>query len=98
MLMSSFCRTQIAALFGTAMLTLLPAQMFSGMLTPVSSLVGIPAILGIGFPMTYFLKISVGVFTKGLGFQELSATLLDLAIFVPVLTALSLAFLRKQER
>jgi ribosome-dependent ATPase len=97
MLISTFCRTQIAALFGTAILTLLPAQMFSGMLTPVSSLVGVPAILGKGFPMTYFLKISVGAFTKGLGFQDLSATLVDLAIFIPVLTALSLAFLRKQE-
>jgi len=97
MLISSFCSTQIAALFGTAILTILPAQMFSGMLTPVSSLTGVPAVLGIGFPMTYFLKISVGVFTKGLGFADLSATLLELAVFIPVLTALSLAFLRKQE-
>ncbi len=97
MLMSSFCRTQIAALFGTAMLTLLPAQMFSGMLTPVSSLTGVPALLGIGFPMTYFLKISVGVFTKGLGFRDLAATTLELALFIPILTTLSLALLRKQE-
>jgi ribosome-dependent ATPase len=97
MLISSFCQTQIAALFGTAILTLLPAQMFSGMLTPVSSLVGIPALIGKGFPMTYFLKISVGVFTKGLGFRDLSMTLLDVAVFVSIVIALSLVFLRKQE-
>ncbi len=97
MLISSFCQTQIAALFGTAILTLLPAQMFSGMLTPVSSLVGVPALLGRGFPMTYFLKISVGVFTKGLGFHDLSMTLLDVAVFVPIVVAMSLVFLRKQE-
>ncbi len=47
--------------------------------------------------MTYFLKISVGTFTKGLGFQDLSMTLLQVAIFIPVLTLLSLVFLRKQE-
>ncbi|MGO9673229.1 MAG: ribosome-associated ATPase/putative transporter RbbA [Methylocella sp.] len=97
MLISSFCRTQIAALFGTAILTILPATTFSGMLTPVSSLTGLPAIMGIGFPMTYFLKISVGAFTKGLGFEDLSTTLLQLAVFIPILTVLSLVFLRKQE-
>ncbi len=97
MLISSFCQTQIAALFGTAILTMLPAMTFSGMLTPVSSLTGMPALMGRGFPMTYFLKISVGTFTKGLGFQDLSMTLLQLAVFIPILTGLSLVFLRKQE-
>ncbi|WP_020175388.1 ribosome-associated ATPase/putative transporter RbbA [Methyloferula stellata] len=97
MLISTFCQTQIAALFGTAILTLLPATTFSGMLTPVSSLTGVPALMGRGFPMTYFLKISVGTFTKGLGFQDLSMTLLQVAAFIPILTVLSLVFLRKQE-
>jgi ribosome-dependent ATPase len=97
MLISTFCQTQIAALFGAAILTMLPATTFSGMLTPVSSLTGPSAILGIGFPMTYFLKISVGTFTKALGFQDLSTTLLQVAVFIPILTLLSLAFLRKQE-
>ena len=68
------------------------------MLTPVSSLTGPPAIMGRGFPMTYFLPISVGTFTKSLGFQDLSASLLQLAVFIPVLTVLSLLLLRKQER
>ncbi len=97
MLISTFCQTQIAALFGTAILTILPATTFSGMLTPVSSLSGLPALMGRGFPMTYFLKISVGAFTKGLGFQDLAMTLLQVAVFIPILTMLSLIFLRKQE-
>ena len=42
LLISTFARTQIAALFGTAILTVLPATQFSGMLTPVSSLSGLP--------------------------------------------------------
>ena len=69
MLISSFASTQIAALFGTAILTMLPATQFSGMLTPVSSLSGAGAIIGHLFPMTYFLPISVGTFTKGLGLR-----------------------------
>ncbi|MDQ0391067.1 ribosome-associated ATPase/putative transporter RbbA [Labrys monachus] len=97
MLISSFCSTQIAALFGTAILTILPATQFSGMLTPVSSLTGAPAVMGKLFPMTYFLTISVGTFTKALGLQDLAASLLALCVFVPVLLGLSLLFLRKQE-
>jgi ribosome-dependent ATPase len=98
MLISSFCQTQIAALFGTAILTVLPATQFAGMLAPVSSLTGLPALLGRAFPMSYFLPISVGVFTKGLGITELYTYFIGLLIFVPVLIGLSLALLRKQER
>ena len=97
MLISTFCRTQIAALFGAAILTILPATQFSGMLTPVSSLTGPPAVIGSLFPMTYFLRICVGAFTKGLGFADLAGSLLALAAFVPAFLFLSLIFLRKQE-
>ena len=98
MFISSFTRTQIAALFGTAILTVLPATQFSGMLTPVSSLTGFPAIMGKAFPMTYFLRISVGTFTKALGFHDLYGYLLGVAAFVPIFTLLSVALLRKQQR
>ncbi|MBS0234049.1 MAG: ribosome-associated ATPase/putative transporter RbbA [Proteobacteria bacterium] len=97
MLISSFTRTQIAALFGTAILTVLPATMFSGMLTPISSITGFGAVLGRLFPMTYFVPISVGTFTKGLRFADLAHHLAMLALFVPALTILSLLLLRKQE-
>lgn len=97
MLISTFCRTQIAALFGTAILTVLPATQFSGMLTPVSSLTGLPALMGSSFPMTYYLRISVGTFTKALGFLDLSSNFLILLVFVPIFTVLSVALLRTQE-
>jgi ribosome-dependent ATPase len=97
MFISSFASTQIAALFGTAILSFLPAFQFSGMMTPVSSLAGIGAFMGRIFPMTYFLPISVGAFTKGLGFADLAGNLLALTIFALVLTLLSFALLRSQE-
>jgi len=98
MLVSAFAPTQIAALFGATILTVLPATMFAGMMVPVSSLTGMARIMGRLFPMTYFLPISVGTFTKGLGFPELATNLAALTIFIPALTLLSLLLLRKQER
>jgi ribosome-dependent ATPase len=98
MVMSAFARTQIAALFGTAILTVLPATMFAGMLVPVSSLSGMARIMGRAFPMSYFLPISVGTFTKGLGFASLWMDMIVLALFIPILISLSLVLLPKQER
>jgi ribosome-dependent ATPase len=98
MLISTFTRTQIAALFGTAILTVLPATQFSGMMTPVASLSGAAQVMGRGFPMSYYLPISVGTFTKGLGFSDLGRNLAALALFVPILLLLNSLLLRKQER
>ncbi len=98
MLVSAFTSTQIAALIGTAIVTTMPAVQFSGMVQPVSSLSGAAAVMGYSFPMTYFLRVAIGTFTKGLGFTDLGASLLALAGFIPVLTLLSLVLLRKQER
>lgn len=98
LLISSFARTQIAALFGTAILTVVPATQFAGMLSPVSSLTGIGAFMGRLFPMSYYLPISVGTFTKALGFAELGRTMLYLSLFFPALLCISLLLLRKQER
>jgi len=48
--------------------------------------------------MTYFVPISVGAFTKGLGFLDLGANLAALAVFIPALTLISILLLQKQER
>jgi len=95
--MSSFAKTQIAAIFGTAIATTMPATQFSGMMTPVASLTGAAALMGKLFPTTYFIKISVGSFTKALGFIDLIPNYVALAAFIPALTVLSLLFLKKQE-
>jgi ribosome-dependent ATPase len=98
MLISTFASTQIAAMFATAILTVLPATQFAGQQVPVSSLAPTAQIMGRAFPMTYFRPIAVGTFTKGLGFGDLAANLGQLVVFVPVLLLLSLVLLRKQER
>ena len=98
LLMSAFTRTQIAALFATAIATMLPATQFSGMMQPVSSLTGAAAVIGRVFPASHFLTISTGTFTKALGFADLHIPLLALAASIPVVTALSVLLLGKQER
>ncbi|AHE53562.1 multidrug ABC transporter ATP-binding protein [Sphingomonas sanxanigenens DSM 19645 = NX02] len=97
LLFSIFMRSQIAALFATAIGTILPAVQFSGLINPVSSLEGVGAFVGTIFPTTYFVTICRGVFSKGLGFGDLGQPLLALAVAVPVLLALSVALLKKQE-
>ena len=97
LLMSAFTRTQIAALAGTAILTLLPTVSFSGLKDPVSSLEGAGAVIGAIFPATFFINISRGVFSKALEFSDLSYDFIALAISVVVITLLSMAALKKQE-
>ncbi|MBK1835837.1 ribosome-associated ATPase/putative transporter RbbA [Azospirillum sp. YIM B02556] len=98
LLISVFTATQTAAVFGTAIVTMLPATQFSGMLQPVATLEGGAWLFGTLFPTTHFLKVSVGAFTKGLAFPELLPFILATAAFIPVFLALGVAFLPKQER
>ena len=97
LLISAFMRSQIAAIFGTAVLTILPATQFSGMIDPVSSLEGVGALIGRLYPTTHFLTISRGTFSKALGFADLQPALLSLVLAVPVLMGLCVALLKKQE-
>ena len=89
---------QIAALFGTAIVTMLPTIQFSGLTTPVEALEGAGYWIGQGYPATYFILICRGAFTKGLGFADLWQSLLALAAFIPLLTFASVALLKKQEK
>ncbi|PYE12398.1 ribosome-dependent ATPase [Paraburkholderia silvatlantica] len=67
LLVSTFVRSQVAAIFGTAILCLIPSVNFSGLLYPVSTLTGTSYWAGVGFPSSWFQLVSLGSFTKGLG-------------------------------
>jgi ribosome-dependent ATPase len=96
LLVSAFTRTQIAAIVAATVLTTLPTVQFSGLIAPVSSLTGAAAVMGRGFPASWFNRISVGVFTKALAAADLWEAYAALAAFGFALTAASLLFLRKQ--
>jgi len=96
-MISSFTKTQISALAGTAILTLLPTINFSGLKDPVSSLEGIASWIGAVFPATYFINISRGIFSKALELQDLYRDFFALMIAATVITVLSMILLKKQE-
>lgn len=97
LLISSFTRTQLAAIFATPVIAIAPSMNFSGMLTPVSSLGGMARLFGQGFPGVWFQEISVGTIAKGLGFAGLWQNHLALALFALAYIGASCAALRKQE-
>jgi ribosome-dependent ATPase len=97
MLMSAFAKTQIAALAATAILTLLPTINFSGLKDPVSSLEGVGAVIGTFFPVTYYINISRGIFSKAVDFMGLYHDLIVLAVSIVVITVGSMLLLQKQE-
>jgi ribosome-dependent ATPase len=96
-LVSTFTRTQVAAVFATTILAIIPTVNFSGLLVPVSSLTGQGRLMGLMFPAAWFQPISVGTFTKGLSYSDLWFNALVLTLFgIGYLTAAHL-MLRKQE-
>jgi len=97
LLVSTLVRTQVAAVFGTTCIALIPTASFSGLLVPVSSLSGAGRAIGLGFPAAWFQQISMGAFTKGLGFSELWIDHLALAGFAVAFLAAAVLILRKQE-
>ena len=97
LLISTLVKTQVAAVFGTTCLALIPTTSFSGLLVPVSSLSGAGRAIGLGFPSSWFQQISVGAFTKGLGFSELWRDHLALVIFTLLYIAAAALILQKQE-
>ncbi len=96
-LISSFTQTQVAAVFATAILSIVPAVNFSGMFAPVSSLSGGAKILGLTFPSAWYQPITVGVFAKALGIADLWRDVAAITIIALAFLVLSLFLLRKQE-
>ncbi len=97
LLISTLTNSQVAAVFAGAILSMMPTMQFSGMIQPVSTLEGGARIIGQFWPTTYYMHLSVGAFTKGLGFPALSGDLFALALFTPVFVGVAALLLKKQE-
>jgi ribosome-dependent ATPase len=97
-LISAFTKTQVAATFAAAIIAIIPAVNFSGLLVPVSSLSGGGRMIGLGFPSAWYQQISVGTFTKELGFAQLWHNHLVLLGFAISFIAVSILLLGKQEK
>jgi ribosome-dependent ATPase len=98
MLTSTFTSSQVAAVFVTAILTIVPTIQFSGLLQPVSTLTGNAALVGKIWPATYYMHSSLGAYTKGLGPGLMVTDLLVMCVAIVVLIGVSALGLRKQEK
>jgi ribosome-dependent ATPase len=97
-LVSTFTKTQVAAVFATTILAVIPTVNFSGLLVPVSSLTGQGRVIGLMFPAAWFQPISVGTFTKALGYSDLWFNAVMLAVFALSYLMVAQLILQKQER
>ncbi|WP_434063703.1 ribosome-associated ATPase/putative transporter RbbA [Paenalcaligenes faecalis] len=98
LLASTLTNSQVAALAGTAIGTLIPAIQFAGMVDPVSSLQGLGSFIGEIYPTSHYLTISRGTFSKALSFSDLRFSFYPLMIAIPILTMLSVFLLKKQAK
>jgi ribosome-dependent ATPase len=87
----------VAAVFVTAILTIVPTIQFSGLLQPVSTLTGSARVVGSIWPASYYMHSSLGTYTKGLSTGLMWGDILFLAGCIPVFLAISWLGLRKQE-
>ena len=98
LLISTFMNSQIAAIFGAAVLTILPATQFCGLMDPVSSLQGTGRLIGDIYPTTYFILISRGTFAKALQFHDLVSSFIPLFVAGPILVIIASWLTKKQAK
>ncbi len=98
LLVSCFVRTQVAAIFGSAVLSILPAINFSGFLYPLSTLEGAGYVMGRMFPCSWFQIVSLGSFSKGLGAESFGQVYGVIALQAAVYMILAALLLKKQEK
>jgi ribosome-dependent ATPase len=98
MVTSTFTKTQVAAVFITAILTIQPTIQFAGLLQPVSTLEGGAKFIGSIWPTTYYMHSSLGAYTKGLAPNLMVTDLVVLLCTIPILLVISMIGLKKQDR
>ena len=98
LLISCFVRSQLAAIFATAIITMIPAQTYSGFLYPLSTMEGGALVIGKTFPSSWYYTVSVGSFTKGLHTADLLHEYAAIAAFAATGLILACVLLKKQEK
>lgn len=98
LLISCFVRSQLAAIFATAIITMIPAQTYSGFLYPLSTMEGGALVIGKTFPSSWYYTVSVGSFTKGLHTADLLHEYAAIAAFAATSLTLACVLLKKQEK
>lgn len=96
LLISTFTRTQLAAMLATFLVAVAPAFTFSGIFTPVASQDAVGRFVARLIPATYFMDVVRGAYLKGGGAAPYLPSLVALATYaVVVYTGAWLAFRKR---
>jgi ABC-2 type transport system permease protein len=93
-LISTAARTQLQSM-QMSFFYILPSILLSGFMFPFRGMPQWAQVLGSVVPVTHFLRVVRGSLLKGLGFQDLWASLLALAVFVVVIAAAAMSRYRR---
>lgn len=98
LVISCFVRSQLAAIFAAAIVTMIPTINYSGFLYSLSAMSGASVIIGWLFPASWYRNITVGSFTKGLNMADYGFDYLAIAGFAMVMLLTACMLLKKQEK
>lgn len=93
-LISTAARTQLQSM-QMSFFYILPSILLSGFMFPFRGMPQWAQVLGSVVPVTHFLRVVRGSLLKGLGFQDLWASLLALAVFVVAIAAAAMSRYRR---
>ncbi len=88
LLISNRAQTQREAV-QSALAMMLFGMLLSGWMFPQSAMPLIPRLIGDVLPMTYFLRISRGIFTKGVGLEFVWSDALALAVYTLIIVLIA---------
>lgn len=98
LLVSCFVKSQLAAIFATAIIAMIPSMNYSGFLYPMSTLSGGGYVMGRIFPASWYLTVSLGTFAKSLTVRDLLPQYAAIAAFALGCILISCLLLKKQEK
>ena len=98
LVVSVLVNTQTAAMIVTAIFTIVPAVLYSGILVPISSLTQAAQVIAHALPAMYYTNIALGCFLKGVGFAALWFELLILALYAAVLFTIGYLMFNKRPK
>jgi len=98
LVVSVLVSTQTAAMIATAIFTIVPAVLYSGILVPISSLTQAAQVIAHALPAMYYTNIALGCFLKGVGFAALWFELLILAVYADVLFTIGYLMFNKRPK
>lgn len=98
LLVSVFVKTQTAAMLVTAVVSLVPSVLYSGVIIPLPSLTESARVFAHFLPAMYYTNIVTACFMKGVGFSCFWKDVLILAMYATILMGSGYFFFHKRIR